>query len=135
MLYTATGLDILVTATLAAWVIPYVLNDPAPVVSPEMAATASWAIMAIHLIILAVLIRKIWVSRRGGRLRKAGLIVPGIILVLMSMVLTDAAGIYLEYKPVVFSMAIILFISAFFDLMTGIILIMLPIRLQGRKQD
>ena len=133
MLYTATGLDILVTVSIVAWVIPHMLYE-ASGANPERSVPLFWLVAAIHLVILALLIKKIWVSRRGGRLRKAGLVIPGVVLVLMSIVLTEAAGIYLEYQPVIYGTAIILFVGAFFDLMTGIILVMLPIRLPDDRE-
>ena len=120
---------ILVILAVIIWVIPNVLNDTTPEASPEKAVPACWVLIALHLVLLVVLIGKIWVSRRGGRMRKTGLIIAGIILILMSMFLIDAAGVYLEHQPDIFSVALVLFISAFFDLMTGIIMIMLPTRL------
>lgn len=134
MLYIATGLVTLVILAVIIRVIPNVPDDTVPGATPEMTVPALWVLIAIHIVILAVLIWKIVISRRGGRLRKIGLIVPGIILILMSMLLTDAAGSYLECKPDMYSVPIILFISAFFDLMTGIIMIMLPTRLPDNQR-
>jgi uncharacterized membrane protein len=134
LLYTATGLVILVILAVITWVIPHVIKDKTPGASPENAVPAFWVLAAIHLIILAVLIGKIRVSHRGGRLRKTGLIIPGIIMILMSMFLIDAAGANLQNQPETFSVAMILFISAFCDLITGIITIMLPTRLGDNKQ-
>ena len=130
MLFTATALETLVTASLAAWVIPHLLHETLPESSFVISVPVLWVVAGLHLAILAVLIAKVWAIRRGVRLRKSGLIVPGIILVMMSMVLTDAAGVYMEHQPFIHSVAGVLFLSAFFDLMTGIIMIMLPIRLR-----
>ena len=116
------------------WVIPQVLNDTTPEVNSEKAVTAFWFLAATHLILLVILIGKILVSRRGGRWRKTGLIIPGIILILMSMWLTDRAEVYLEHQCCMLSVAIILFFNAFCDLVTGIILIMLPTRLPDNQQ-
>jgi uncharacterized membrane protein len=134
LLYAATGLVILVILAVITWVIPHVIKDKTPEASPENAVPAFWVLAAIHLIILAVLIGKIRVSHRGGQLRKTGLIIPGVILILMSMLLIDAAGAYLEHQPDMFIVAIILFISAFCDMITGVITIMLPTRLGDNKQ-
>jgi uncharacterized membrane protein len=129
LLYIATGLVILVILALIIWVIPKVIKDTTFGATPEITVPAFWVITSIHLILLAGLCWKILVSRRGGRLRKIELIISGIILILLSMFLIDAAGAYMDHQPDMFSVAIILFISAFFDLMTGIILIMLPTRI------
>ncbi|MFO7614649.1 MAG: hypothetical protein R6W71_08430 [Bacteroidales bacterium] len=129
LLYIATGLVVLVILSISFWVIPHVINDTTPEARPEKAVPAFWVLIAIHLVLLAVLIWKILVSRRGGRLRKIGLIIPGIILILMSMMLIDAAGAFLEHHPDMFSGAIVLFICSFCDMMAGIITIMLPVRL------
>lgn len=128
MLYIATGLVGLVILAII-WVIPHVPDDTTPGATPEKAVPEFWALIAIHLVLLAVLIWNILVSRQGGILRKIRLIIPGIILILMSMLLVDAAGTYVEHQPDMFSVAIILFISAFCDMMTGVITIMLPTRL------
>jgi uncharacterized membrane protein YczE len=133
LLYIATGLLILVIVALIIWIMPHVLHDTTPEAIPEMAIPAFWFLIAIHLILLAVLIGKIRVSLRGGQLRKTGLIVPGIILILMSMLLIDVARACLEHQPDMFSVAIILFIGAFCDMITGIITIMLPTRLLFQK--
>lgn len=129
LLYIATGLVILVVMTIITWLVQHWITDTNPGAIHEKTALACWAIVAIHLIILAVLIMFIWLSRHGGRLRKIGLIIPGIIMILMSMILVDAASTYMEPQTRMLSMAIILFISAFCDMMTGIIMIMLPVRL------
>jgi hypothetical protein len=129
LLYIASGLVILVILSNIIWVIPHVIRDTTPGARPERAAPVFWALVAFHLLILAVLIWKILISRRGGRLRKIGLIIPGIVLILMSMMLIDAAGDFLEHHPDMFSGAILLFICSFCDLMSGVIIIMLPVRL------
>jgi hypothetical protein len=129
LLYTATGLVILVIVSIITWVIPRVLSDTTPEASSEKVVPAFWMFIAIHLVLLAVLIWQIMVSRRGGRLRKIGLIIPGIILILMSMLLIDAARAFLEHHSDMFSVAIILFTCSFCDMITGIITIMLPTRL------
>lgn len=135
LLYIATGLVVLVITSISLWVIPQVINDTTPEARPEKAVPAFWVLMAIHLLIVAVLIMFIWLSRHGGRLRKIGLIIPGIIMILMSMILVDAASTYMEPQTRMLSMAIILFISAFSDMMTGIIMIMLPVRLPENQQN
>jgi hypothetical protein len=134
LLYIATGLVILVILALIIRVIPPINNDTTPEASPEKAVPAFWVLIAIHLVLLAVLIWKILVSRRGGRLRKIGLIIPGIILILMSMVLIDTAGVILENRPDRVVVAILLFFSACCDMVSGIITIMLPTRLPDNQQ-
>jgi hypothetical protein len=134
LLYTATGLVILVILALIIWVIPHVLNDTTPGAFLEKAVTSFWVLIAIHIVILAVLIWKILKSRRGGQLRKIALIIPGIILILMSMFLIDAAGVFLENRPDRIVVAIILFFSACCDMVSGIITIMLPTRIPDNQQ-
>jgi hypothetical protein len=134
LLYIATGLVILVILALIIRVIPHILNDTTPEATPEKAVPAFWVLISHTPDLLAVLIWKILVSRRGGRLRKIGLIIPGIILILMSMFMIDAAGAYLERQPDMFSVAIILFISAICDMISGIIAIMLPTRIPDDQQ-
>jgi len=129
LLYIAAGLVILVILSFTIWLIPFLIKETIPAAMPENLAPVFWVLLVIHLIILAALIWEIRLSRQGGRLRKTGLIIPGIIMILMSMFLIDAAGANLQNLPEMFNMAMILFISAFCDLITGIITIMLPTRL------
>lgn len=134
MLYTATGLVTLVILAVIIRVIPNVADYTVPGATPEMTVPALWVLIAIHIVILAVLIWNIVISRRGGRLRKIGLIIPGIILILMSMVLIDTAGVILENQPDLLVVAILLFFSACCDMMSGIITIILPTRLPDNQQ-
>jgi hypothetical protein len=134
LLYIAAGLEMLVIISITTLVIPFAQRNPAPMEIPEMTVTTFWIFTAMHSIILAILVQKIWTCRRGGRLGKAGLILPGIVLVLMSMVLTEMADVYLDHQAVVASIAIVLFISAFLDLITGIIMIMFPIRIPAGRE-
>jgi len=129
LLLSATGLLILVILSIISWVIPHVIQDIIPGASPEKAVLAFWTLIAIHLIIMTVLIGIIMVSRRGGRLRKTWFIIPGIILILISMLLLDAAGSCLEQQPDMISVPIVLFSCAICDMMAGIITIMLPTRI------
>jgi Na+/proline symporter len=133
LLYIATGLVILVILSIIIWIIPHVVQDTAHEAIPEKALPAFWVFIAIHLVLLAVLIWKILVSHRGGRLSKTGLIIPGIILILMSMLLIDEAGAYLEHQPEMFNVAILLFVCSFCDMIAGIITTMLPTRLLLQK--
>lgn len=128
LLYTATGLIILVNFSLILWVIPQVIKDTSTEASFDKAASVFWALLAIHLILLVVLIWIIVVSHRGGQIPRTALILPGIILILMSIFLIDSAGAYLERQPDMFCMPLILFICALSDMMAGVIAIMLTTR-------
>jgi hypothetical protein len=134
LLYIATGLVILVIISIIIWIIPHVVQDTAHETIPEKALPAFWVLIAIHLVLLAVLIWKILVSHRGGRLSKTGLIIPGIILILMSMLLIDFAGAFLKNHPDLFSGSVLLFICSFCDMISGVITIMLTTRLRDNKQ-
>lgn len=67
-------------------------------------------------------------------MRKAGLIIAGIILILLSMFFIDTAGVILENQPDHLVVAIVLFFSACFDMVSGIITIMLPTRIPDNQQ-
>ncbi len=135
LLYIATALVILVTLSIITWVIPHVLSDTTPGASPDRAVPAFWVITALHLLILGLLTGSILVSRRGRRLRKIFLVIPGIILFVMSMLMLDAAEAYLGHQPGMFSTATILFFGAFSDMMAGVIMIMLPTRFPDHPRN
>lgn len=129
MLYSGTGMVVFVILSIIIWVIPHVINDTTPGTTPERAVPAFWVLVAIHLVVLAVLIGKIVVSRRGGRFRKTWLVISGIILILISLPLLDAAGAYLGHHAPMSSVAILLFLCVACDIIAGIIAILLPSRL------
>lgn len=135
LLYIASGLVTLVVISFILWIIPQAVNDPTPGKSPEITTPSFLVLFAIHLGILAMLVWEVWLSRRGRPLQKIMLIIPGIILILVSIFLVDASRAYMENQPGMFSMAIPLFIAAVFNMITGIITIMLPIRFPGHQQD
>jgi hypothetical protein len=115
------------------WAIPLVASTMTNGANSEWAVPAFWVLIAMHLVILALLIGNIRVSRKSARLRKTWLIIPGIILILMSIWLIDAAGAYMEHQPDLFSVATLLFICAFFDTMAGVITIILPARIKDNQ--
>lgn len=116
------------------WVLPIVIRDEAPGAYAVKAVPLYWMVAGIHVILLGALIRKIYVSRHGGRLRKTRLFISGGILILVSMLLLDAAGACLEHQPDLVDLAIALSIGAICDMISGIITIMLPIRLPDNQK-
>jgi len=126
MLYLASSLVILVILSIIIWVIPHVINDPTPGATPENAVPTLWVLTGIHLIILAVFIGKIALSHRDSRLGHTGLIIPGIILILISLPLLDAAGAYQDHDSDVSAVAYLLVFCVLCDILAGIIAIILP---------
>jgi uncharacterized membrane protein YjjP (DUF1212 family) len=126
MLYIASGLVIFVILSIIIRVIPHVINDPTPGAAPENSVAALWVIAGIQLIILAVLIGKIALSHRYRRLNQTGLSIPGIILILTGLPLLDAGGAYQDYNSDMSGMAFLLATCVLFDMLAGIIAIILP---------
>ncbi len=125
---------ILVILSILIGVVPSVFIDTTSDVSLEKSVPAFFVLIAVHLVLLAVLIRKIRVSCQDGLLRKTRLIISGITLILMSMFLIDRAGALMEYPSDMSGEAIIVFICAVCDMIAGIITIMLPTRLPDNRR-
>jgi len=117
------------------WVLPIVIKDETSGVYAVRAVSLFWVVTGIHIILLGALIRNIYVSRHGGRLRKTRLFIPGVILILVSMFLFDEAGTCLEHQPDMLIHALVLFTDAMCDMISGIITIMLPTRLPDNQQE
>jgi hypothetical protein len=126
MLFIVSGLVIFVILSITIRVIPHVINEPAPAAAPGNSVLALWVLAGIHLIILAVLIGKIALGHRYRRLNETGLSIPGIILILVSMPLMDAGGAFRDHNPDISTVAFLLAVCVLFDMLAGIIMILLP---------
>jgi hypothetical protein len=129
MLYLACGLVIFVILSIIIWVIPHVKHDPTPGATPGQAVPALWVLTGIHMIILAFLTGKIALSHHDSRLSHTGLIIPGIVLFLISLPLLDAAVAYQDHYPEMSGVAFLLILCVLFDILAGIIAIVLPSRI------
>ena len=111
ILYVGTGLVIVVTLILAFLVIPSVIIDTSPQADPERAVPGILFVIIIHLVIIAALVRTILVNQRGGRINKGLLIGLGVLLVLLSLMVSDGASAFLNHTdPIMHRVAISMFI-------------------------
>ena len=111
ILYVGTGLVIVVTLILAFLVIPSVIIDTSPQAEPEIAVPGILFVIIIHLVIIAALVRTILVNQRGGRINKGLLIGLGVLLVLLSLMVSDGASAFLNHTdPIMHRVAISMFI-------------------------
>jgi hypothetical protein len=134
MLYLASGLVIFVILSIIFGIMPQVINNSTSVTSRGYSVPALWAITGVHLLILAVLIVKITLGYRSDRVNKIRLSIPGIILLLISLPLLEAGGAgqvdYFEMSGAAFLLAL----CVLFDILAGIIAIVLPAKIP-EKQD
>ena len=111
ILYVGTGLVIVVTLILAFLVIPSVIIDTSPQAQPEIAVPGILFVIIIHLVIVAALVRTTLVKQRGGRINKGLLIGTVVLLVLLSLMVLDDASAYLDHTdPIMYRVAISMFI-------------------------
>ena len=111
ILYVGTGLVIVVTLILAFLVIPSVIIDTSPQADPERAVPGILFVIIIPLVIIAALVRTILVNQRGGRINKGLLIGLGVLLVLLSLMVSDGASAFLNHTdPIMHRVAISMFI-------------------------
>jgi hypothetical protein len=120
ILYVATGLVILVVLMIAFYIIPQVKADTFPHATPERAVPAFWVNILIQLLNVAALIYSIMFSHREGHLENGFLVTVGVVLILFSLVLIDAASAYLAH-PGLHSTVIFLFICIGFDFIAGVL--------------
>jgi hypothetical protein len=120
ILYVTTGLVILVVLMIAFYIIPQVKADTSPTATPESAVPAFWVTVFIHLFIIAGLIYSIMFSHREGHFENGFLVTDGVVLILLSLILIDAASASLD-QPDLHSTSILLFICIGFDFIAGVL--------------
>jgi FtsH-binding integral membrane protein len=117
ILYMAIGLVVMVVIIIILYIIPQV--KAAPNATPERAVPAFWVIVLIQLLIVAALIYSIMFSHREGHFENGFLVTAGVIMILSSLILIDAATAFLDIN--MHSAAILLFICIGFDFIAGVL--------------
>ena len=109
ILYVGSGLVIVVTLILAFMVIPSVRMDTSPQATPGDAVIGILVVIIIHLLIVAALV---WtILQRGGRIKKVPLVGLGVLLLLLSLIVSDGASAYLSHPdPIMHKVPILMFI-------------------------
>lgn len=120
MLYVGTVLVVIVILIIALFVIPNIKADNSPTLTPESATKAFWVNILLQLLSVAALLYTLIFSHKKGHFINGFLIAAGVILILLSLVLIDAATAYLSY-PELHSTAISLFICIGFDFIAGML--------------
>jgi hypothetical protein len=116
----AAGLVIIVVIITIFYIIPQVKADTSPSATPERAVPAFWVIALIQLLIVAALIYSIMFSHRDGHFENGFLVTTGVILIISSLILIDAASAALGH-PDLHVAAIFLFICIGFDFTAGVL--------------
>ena len=96
-LFTATTLIVVVATLLGMMVIPDVMNDTSPHARPEMAIPAIQVFLVVHLLVAASLVWMIIMHVRGGKMNRTMLLITGIVLITLSLLLSDGAFTYLDH--------------------------------------
>jgi hypothetical protein len=109
ILFLGTGLIIAVVLIMALVVIPSVRMDTSPHATPERALPAFGVVVIIHLLIIAALVSTIKVNKQRGQINKVLLVVAGVVPIIFSLVILDAACAYID-NPDTHSAAIFLFV-------------------------
>lgn len=120
ILYVATGLVIMVILILVFFVIPHIRLDTSPHATPENAIRGTIIVAGFHLFIISLLIYSVLFSFREGHFENGFLITAGVLLILLSLMITDGAFAYLD-NPDLHSTSISMFICVGFDLITGVL--------------
>ncbi len=120
ILYMATGLVIMVIIIIIFYIIPQVKTDTSPTATPDKAVPAFWVITLIQVLIVAALIYSIMFSHKVGHFENGFLVTAGVILIISSLILIDAASAALGH-PDLHVAAIFLFICIGFDFTAGVL--------------
>jgi len=118
ILYMAAGLGIMVVVIIIFYIIPQVKS--APNTTPERAVPAFWGIVFFQLLFVAALIYSIMFSHKEGHFGNGFLVTAGVVIILSSLILIDAASAYLG-DPDLHGEAIYLFICIGFDFIAGVL--------------
>jgi hypothetical protein len=117
-LYIAIGLIVTVVIIIIFYIIPQVKATPNA--TPERAVPAFWGIVFIQLLIVGALIYSIMFSHREGHFENGFLVTAGVVMILSSLILIDAASASLG-DPDLHGAAIFLFICIGFDFIAGVL--------------
>jgi len=117
ILYMAIGLVIMVVIIIIFYIIPQVKG--APNATPERAVPAFWVIVIIQLLIVAAFIYSIMFSHREGHFENGFLVTAGVVMIVSSLILIDAASAFLDID--MHRAAIFLFICIGFDFIAGVL--------------
>jgi len=122
ILYADIGLVIIVILILAFIVIPSVKIDTSTQADPGRAVPGILFVILIHMVIVAALIRTIIVNQRGGSIEKGLLIGLGVLLLLLSLMVSDGASAYSDHTdPVMKRASILMFICTGCNMLAGIL--------------
>jgi hypothetical protein len=118
----AAGPVIIVVIITIFYIIPQVKADTSPTATTERAVPAFWVIALIQLLIVAALIYSVMFSHREGHFENGFLVTTGVILIISSLILIDAASAAIGH-PDLHVAAIFLFICIGFDFTSGVLLL------------
>jgi len=119
IVYTAIILIMLVILILTLLVIPNVYRDTSHEFKPE-AGTAFLVVTLIHLLLVIGLVTTIKFCFRKDDLENGFLVTVGVMLILLGLMLLDAAFAFLGHPGIPY-MAIAIFICIGFDFIAGIL--------------
>jgi hypothetical protein len=114
------GLIILSVILLPMVIIPFLIIDKTGTTTPESAIFGCVFVVILHLLILYGFREAIIVSKRDGHLNIAVFIFSGIVLLLLGLVILDAAVEFLGYYHFYLA-AIALFVSIARDFFAAVI--------------
>jgi hypothetical protein len=117
ILYIAIGLIVMVVIIIIFYIIPQV--KAAPNATPERAVPAFWGIVFIQLLIVGALIYSIMFSHREGHFENGFLVTAGVVMILSSLILIDAASAFLDID--LHGAAIFMFICIGLDFIAGVL--------------
>jgi hypothetical protein len=133
ILYTGTGLGLLVPVILAVIVIPCIVLDKTPGLTPESALFGIIIVIILHLIILFAFRAMIVTSRRGGRLNNIVYIASGIGLLFLGLMILDGAVAY-AWHVETYLASISMFICTGCDF-SAAVMVFAARRLQSKKVE
>nr|MDO8108747.1 hypothetical protein [Candidatus Sigynarchaeota archaeon] len=140
LIHVGTGLVIFVVCCLAIVVIPFVITDTTPDSTPEQAVPAFWIVIIVHLFVIAILTWASFVDKRGGHINKGIMIVAGVAAIILGLMLLDAAVAYFReglkwLSQGMLGIAILLFICVGFDVITGVMMLVVRRKLLNQARQ
>ena len=133
-LFVGVAIFVMIALVIAAVVIPPVKADTFPLATPERAVPAFWVSFVLHLLLATVLFFTALRMTETSGGRTAVLVSLGVIALVLSLPLADAADAYQQHGPPLQTASTSLFVCMAGGFLNAVLLITMAFLLRRRAR-